>query len=155
MKSRSIVFPSYKEVNSIHFHYLIGNKMCRELYSRCVPNAKKNRFSSYMYSSIYFFVLWPCWVIHPPRALLWLRWVGALRSRSAQASHRGGFSRCAAQALDKRAPAAAAPGLQSAGSLVVTLGSWAGAELLRGMWDRPGLNQGLNHVSCIGRWILN
>ena len=113
MKSRSIVFPSYKEVNSTHFHYLIGNKMCRELYSRCVPNAKKNWFSLYMHSFIYFFVFWPCWVIHTPRALLWLWRVGAaLQSQGAgfpprwilplcsAGSGQAGSRRCSSWALE-------------------------------------------------------
>ena len=34
------VFPSYREVDSIKFHHLIGNKMHREFYC-CASNTKK------------------------------------------------------------------------------------------------------------------
>ena len=35
------VFPSYREVDSIKFHHLIGNKMRREFYCCCASNTKK------------------------------------------------------------------------------------------------------------------
>ena len=48
-------------------------------------------------------------------------WAQAFSSCGALASHCGGFSDCEAQALGPRASVAAAPGLWSAGSVVVAL----------------------------------
>ena len=70
--------------------------------------------------------------------------MGATPRCGARASHRGGFSRCGAQALGSRASVVVARGLSSCGlrALEHSLSSCgAQALLLRGMWDlpRPGI----------------
>ena len=73
---------------------------------------------------------------------LWLRRAGTTLCCGARASHCGGFSCCGAQALGAWASVVVACGLSSCGSRALEhrLGSCgAGAWLLRGMWDLPGL----------------
>ena len=73
---------------------------------------------------------------------------GATLRCGAQASHCGGFSCCAAQALGARASVVVAHGLSSCGSWALehSLSSCgARAQLLCGMWDLPG--PGLEPVS--------
>ena len=82
------------------------------------------------------------------QAFLQLWRAGATLRCGVWASHCGGFSCCGARALGAQASVVAACGLSGCGSRVLEhrlTGCDTRAQLLRSMWDLPGL--GLEHVS--------